>query len=140
MSSEAPGPGTGRDPDPIVWPGAPGVVETNPEARLWAMFCHLAALCGIILPFIGNIVGPIIVWAIRKDRHPFVDDQGKEAINFQITVTIAILISAVLMLALIGFILVPIIFITSLILLIIAGVQANTGVRYRYPINIRFIK
>lgn len=55
---------------------ASGIVEANPDARQWAMFAHLAALSGYVgLPF-GNIIGPLVVWLMKKDQYPFVDDQG----------------------------------------------------------------
>ena len=62
--------------------------ELSPEVRQWAMFCHFAAFLGLVLPF-GNLIGPLIVWQIKKDVHPFIDDQGKEALNFQISVALA---------------------------------------------------
>ena len=104
------------------------------------MLCHLAALAGFILPVAGNIIGPVVVWVLKKDQHPFVDDQGKESINFQITVTIAMAISFVLVLVLIGVFLMFAVGIAALIFVIIASIQANQGQRYRYPVNIRFIK
>ena len=67
----------------------------NEEARTWGMWCHLASLVGIVLSFIGippvlliNILGPLVVWLWRKNEHPFIDDQGKESINFQISLTL----------------------------------------------------
>ena len=63
---------------------------TDSEVRQWGMFAHFAAFAGFVIPF-GNIIGPLIVWQMKKDM-PFVDDQGKEALNFQITVSIAVLI------------------------------------------------
>ena len=59
------------------------------QARQWAMFCHFAAFLGLVFPF-GNLLGPLIVWQIKKDFDPFVDTQGKEALNFQITVAIEV--------------------------------------------------
>ena len=74
------------------------------DARTWAMVCHLSALSGYFIP-LGNILGPLIVWAIKKDEFAFVEAQGKEAINFQLSMTVAYLISIVLCLVFIGFIL-----------------------------------
>jgi uncharacterized Tic20 family protein len=55
----------------------------NPDkdARLWGMFCHLIAFSGYVVPF-GSVLGPLIIWLIKKDEMPFVDDQGKESLNF----------------------------------------------------------
>jgi uncharacterized Tic20 family protein len=78
--------------------------QSSKEEQNWAMFCHLAALSGFIIP-LGNILGPLILWLIKKDTMPLVDQHGKEALNFQITVLFAFIISAVLTLVLIGFLL-----------------------------------
>ena len=67
------------------------------EVRQWAMFCHLSALLGIWIPF-GTIIGPLILWQIKREMDPFIDAQGKEALNFQITVAIASAICFLLML------------------------------------------
>jgi uncharacterized protein len=123
-----------------VRPDYEAVVESNSEARMFAMLCHLAGLLGYFVPILGNILGPLIFWVLKKDRHPFVDDQGKEAINFQITVSLGLLISVPLMFLLIGFLTAFVIVVAALVLLIIAAVQANQGRRYRYPMTIRFIR
>ena len=79
-------------------------LQTPPsaEARQWAMLCHFAAFFGLVFPF-GNLLGPLVVWQIKRDLDPFVDAQGKEAVNFQISVTLAGLVCVPLMLILIGF-------------------------------------
>lgn len=111
----------------------------NKDERTWGMLCHLVALSGFIVPF-GTILGPLIIWLIKKDEMPFVDDQGKESLNFQLTMFIAFIISALLMLVFIGFILVIILAIFDLVMIIVATIKANDGVRYRYPWAIRFLK
>jgi len=116
-----------------------GVPETDPDARLWGMLAHLAGLIGFIIPF-GNLIGPLIVWQVKKDQMPFVDDQGKESLNFQITVSLAALVSMVLMLVLIGFVLLPLVGLVALVLMVIAGIKANSGERYRYPFVLRLVK
>jgi uncharacterized protein len=109
------------------------------DARNWAMICHLSALSGYLIPF-GNILGPLIVWAIKKDELSFVDVQGKEAINFQLTATIALVVAVLLCFVIIGiFILIPLA-IYILVMTIIAAIKANDGVDYRYPHSIRFLK
>ena len=107
------------------------------EACTWGMLCHLLALCGFVIPF-GNIIGPVIVWAIKKDTSEFIDDQGKESLNFQLTLTIACAVSAVLIFVAIGLLLLPVVAIYGLVMIIIASIKANEGERYRYPLNIRF--
>lgn len=103
------------------------------------MFCHLSALAGFIIPF-GNIIGPLIVWQIKKAEFPQVDDQGKEALNFQITVILAAIVSALLILVVIGAFLLMAVGIANLVFIIIATIQANKGEMYRYPFNLRLIK
>ena len=108
------------------------------DARTWAMFCHLGALAGYIIPF-GNIIAPLVIWLIKKDESPFVDDQGKESLNFQISITIYALVALVLTLIIIGFFLLLAVGIFALVMVIVAAVKANDGEKYRYPLCIRFI-
>lgn len=95
----------------------------------------LAHLLGIVLGFIG----PLIIWLIKKDTSAFVNDQAKEALNFQITILIAWVIAGVLCVVLIGFVLIPVIWLASIILSIMAGMAAKDGNYYRYPMTIRLI-
>jgi uncharacterized protein len=112
---------------------------TNKDQNMWAMLCHLSALAGFIIPF-GNIIGPLVIWLIKKDEFALVNDQGKESLNFQISMTIYYIISAILIIVLIGILLLIGLALFSLIMIIIAMVKANEGVAYRYPMCIRFIK
>lgn len=107
------------------------------DARTWAMVCHLIAFSGYIIPF-GNLLGPLVVWVIKKDEHPFIDDQGKEAVNFQLTMTIAYITSIILIFVLIGFLLLAILCIYSIVMVIIASIKSYEGESYRYPLTIRF--
>ncbi|VVO72206.1 hypothetical protein PS838_01354 [Pseudomonas fluorescens] len=109
------------------------------EVRQWAMFCHLSALLGIWIPF-GTLIGPLILWQMKREMDPFIDAQGKEALNFQITVAIATGISILLMVVVVGFFLVGLVAIGAVVLTIIAGVKANEGFPYRYPFTWRLIK
>jgi len=110
------------------------------EERMWAMFAHLAAFAGLLFPLVGHIVGPLVIWLIKRETMPLVEDQGKEALNFQITMTIAFVIAGLLCLIVIGFVLLPLIGLFDVILTIVAAVKANEGVAYRYPATIRFLK
>ncbi|MDT8302132.1 MAG: DUF4870 domain-containing protein [Sedimentisphaerales bacterium] len=119
---------------------SPGCKEANKDARMWAMICHLSGLAGIILPASGNIVAPLIVWQIKKDNNPFIDEQGKEAVNFQISMSIYLIASIILSFICIG---VPLIIATIIVFFVftlIAAVKANNGLHYRYPLTLRFIK
>jgi uncharacterized Tic20 family protein len=110
----------------------------NKDERMWGMFCHLFALGGFIVP-LGNIIGPLVAWLIKKDEYPFVDDQGKESLNFQISIIIYLIISGILSLLIIGFLLMAAVGIFSLVMVIIASIKANDGEAFRYPLCIRFI-
>ncbi len=108
------------------------------EERNWAMLAHLSGLLAFAT-LIGGILGPLVMWLIRKDDMTFAADQAKEALNFQISVFVAGLIAGVLCLVLIGFVLLALLVIVDLILVIIAAVKASEGVAYRYPFNLRLI-
>lgn len=125
---------------PEVVQESPGSKEVNKDARMWAMFCHLAALAGLVVPVVGCIIGPLIVWQIKKEEFPFVDEQGKEAVNFQISVLIYGIVAGLLCFACVGIILLPAVVIFDLVFMLIAAVKANNGEHYRYPLTIRFIK
>jgi uncharacterized Tic20 family protein len=110
------------------------------EERMWGMLAHLSAFAGLLIPFLGHVLGPLVIWLIKRETMPFVNDQGKEALNFQITATIAFAIAGVLVFVAIGFLLLPLIAIADIIMTIIAAVKANEGVVYRYPLTLRLIK
>lgn len=103
------------------------------------MWCHLSALAGLVIPF-GNVIGPIVVWQIKKNEFPPVVVHGKAALNFQLTVLIAALavaaVAFVLSFFCIGFLLfflIPLVGLAGLIFPIIAGLKANEGKDYKYP-------
>lgn len=104
-----------------------------------AMGCHLLALAGFVVP-LGNVIGPLVLWQVKKDESGFVDDQGKEAVNFNITIAIAGFVAFVLTFLFIGFILLPVIGIFWLVMTIIAAMKASEGQTYRYPFTLRLIK
>ena len=109
------------------------------DERLWGMLCHLLSFSGYLIPF-GSVVGPLVIWLIKKDEMAFVNDQGKESLNFQLTMLIAVIVSVILMLVFVGFILLGALIIYQIVVVIMASIKANEGVRYRYPYTIRFIK
>ncbi len=114
--------------------------QPSAQARQWAMFCHYSAFFWFLVPMIGNVLGPLIVWQLKKDMDPFVDEQGKEALNFQITFSILLMICGVLAWILIGFPLMALISVVALVLVVIAGIRANEGTPYRYPFCWRIVK
>lgn len=109
------------------------------QEKSWGMFCHLAALSGYIIPF-GNVIGPLIIWLIKKDESPYVDKQGKESLNFQISVTLYCIIAAILIIVVIGIFLLIAIGIGTLVLIIVGAIKANNREEFAYPLTIRFIK
>ena len=121
---------------PEVAPVPDGTVSATD--RQWGMFAHLSALVGFVIPF-GNLIGPLVIWQMKKDV-PFVADQGKEALNFQITVAIAAMICVVLFLVVIGGPLLMLVGLAALVFMVIAAIKANEGVRYRYPYIFRFVE
>lgn len=125
------------------------------DERQWAMAAHLSALVGYILTSgwagnAGGFLGPLIVWMIKKDTMPFVDQQAKEALNFSITICIAFAVLWTFGIAFgiltlgVGFIPVMLAILAvglyALIFTIIASMKAFEGVPYRYPIALRLIK
>ena len=110
------------------------------ESRMWATFCHLAALVAYLGIPLGNIIGPLVIWLIKKDELPFVDNQGKESLNFQISMTIYSIVALFLCFVIIGIPILAGLVIADLVLVIIAAVKANEGIAYEYPITIRFFK
>ena len=121
--------------NPSVPPLLPRPARKSAIGRLLA---HLSALLAFFT-VVGGIIGPLVIWLIRKEDMSFAADQAKEALNFQITVFLAGIVSAILCLILIGFVLLAILALADLILIIIAAVKASEGVAYRYPFNLRLI-
>jgi uncharacterized Tic20 family protein len=109
------------------------------NVRQWAMFVHLSALFGLLGNGIGFVLGPLVVWLIKKDDHPFIDRQGKESINFQLTMFLLLILSAILALVIIGFVLVIIVLVIMVVFPVIGAISANEGKDYKYPFSIRFI-
>ena len=116
------------------------VEKDEKQANTWGMLCHLTALSLFIgIPF-GHIIGPLVVWLIKKDECPFVDEHGKESVNFQISMTIYGIVSVILFIILIGFVLLGVLLIAELVLVIMASVKASNGEKFSYPYTIRFLK
>jgi uncharacterized Tic20 family protein len=133
-------------PSSVPPPPPPPPMGLSSDERLWAMLGHLSALTGLLTGGIGNIVGPLIVWQVKKDSLPFAAAEAKEALNFNISWllwTLALwIVTGILMLVIVGFLLIPVLALLGvawLVLTIIAGLKANEGKAYRYPLTIRFI-
>ncbi len=114
-------------------------IEIDKDTRQMAMLCHLTAFATFVIPGVGSIVGPLIVWLLKKDRSEFIDFHGKEALNFQITILILAAIAGVLCFFLIG---IPLLFAVGVywfVFTIIASIKANEGAYYKYPFVIRIL-
>jgi len=108
--------------------------------RNWALTCHLTAFGGLLgIPF-GNILGPLIVWLIKKNEMPLVDKEGKESLNFQISMTIYSLVALVLCFVFIGLLLIFPLILANIVLVVIASIKISNNESYEYPFTIRFIK
>ena len=131
-------------------PPPPPIGVPSAEEKQWAMFAHLSALLGGLLTGAiggwGCFLGPLIIWLVKKDTMPFVNDQAKEALNFNITVAAIFLVLWILTIMTLGigllltFPLMVIVGIAALVLIVMAGIKANDGVAYRYPFAFRLIK
>lgn len=113
------------------------------DQRTWAMIAHLSAFAYYVTG-IGHILGPLIVWLSKRDGNPFIDDQGKEALNFQISITIYVVAAVILCLTVVGLVIgIPILICAhafQIVCIIIAAIKANDGVAFRYPLSLRLIK
>ena len=107
------------------------------DAKNWSVASHLSAF--VMFLGVPAVIGPLTVWLLKKDSDPYVDFHGKEALNFNISFLIYGIVSAFLIIALIGLLLLPAVFVTWAILVIVASVKASAGEYYRYPFTIRFI-
>lgn len=118
----------------------PPAVEISPteSERTYAMFTHLAGFLSYVVGPLA-IAGPIVMWLIRKDESAYVNDHGREAVNFNISIWLYFAIAGVLVFACIGWALLPALVVFNVVTVIIAAVRANGGAFYRYPITIRFI-
>ena len=121
-----------NEPNPVT------DVPTQDE-RTWGMLAHLTAFSGFLIPF-GNIIAPLIVWLVKRDQSQFVGDQGKESLNFNISVLLAGAVCAVLVFVFIGILMGVALFFYWLAMTIVAGIKASEGIRYRYPFTLRLIK
>lgn len=115
------------------------IMMSEKDSRLWAMLCHVSTFLGHFIPF-ANLIAPLVIWQMKKDQSEFVDFHGKEALNFQISVLIYLIVSGILVLAVIGIALLALVGLFNLIVVIMAAIKANNGERYNYPLCIRFIK
>ncbi|MBF0479259.1 MAG: DUF4870 domain-containing protein [Candidatus Omnitrophica bacterium] len=110
------------------------------QERNWAVGIHLSqlALCAGIL--FGNLIIPLVIWLIKKNESPLIDHEGKKVLNFQISMMIYFIVTGLTCFILIGFILVPVLFILDVIFIIIGSVNTSNGIDHKYPFTIEFIR
>jgi uncharacterized Tic20 family protein len=113
--------------------------ELSETERNWAMLCHLSAFAGYFFPF-GGIIGPLICWLTRKDESQWVDQNGKQSMNFQLSILLYMVLSIPLFLILIGIPIFIFLGFLEVICIIIASVKASKGEEFKYPVTIPFIQ
>jgi uncharacterized protein len=118
---------------------ATGAGAVDQEVRNTAVAAHLSTFAGLVVPF-GSVIGPLAVWLTRRDRDPFIDDTGREALNFGISIAIygSVLLVGALMLVGIPLLMVGVI--AWVVLASLAAVKASQGQSYRYPLTIRLVR
>lgn len=107
-------------------------IRPDQKSRTWAMAAHLLGLTGFI--------GPVVIWLIGRETDEFVDDQGKEAVNFQLVVLVAAALALPLVCLLVGFVVEAALALANIVLSITAAIRAYDGERYRYPLPFRFLR
>ena len=120
-------------------PAASGPAPTENE-RTWGMLAHLSALAGLVVPLIGIVLGPLVVWLAKRDESVFVAAHAKEALNFNISVLLGAIVCMLLMLVFIGVLLGTALFIAWLVMTLVAAIKASEGHPYQYPFSLRLVK
>jgi len=113
--------------------------EPTQDDKTLAMVTHLGTLAGGVVPF-GNIILPLVIWNTQKEKSAYVAAHAKEALNFQITMTLAFIVAAIMIFIVVGIFLLIGLGIFSLVVTIIAAVKASQGEYYKYPFNYQFVK
>lgn len=125
------------------YPSPPPLTTSAPavtSVRTWNTLCHASALLGVLIHFPGQVLGPLIVWLVKRGDSPEIDAHGKEALNFQISMLIYNAVAAIFCLVLIGFFFLAVLWVLNAVFVIIASIQASDGKFYRYPMTIRFLQ
>jgi uncharacterized Tic20 family protein len=118
----------------------PTLPATSSDIRTWCVLCHASALLGLFFHFPGHLIGPLVVWLVKRGDSPEIDAHGKESLNFQISMLIYDAIAAILCIVLIGIPILIVLWILNTVFVIVASIQVSEGKFYRYPMTIRFIK
>jgi uncharacterized protein len=122
-------------PPPIPASASP----TSSEVRNWCVLCHASALLGLFFHFLGHLLGPLLVWLIKRADSPEIDAAGKESLNFQISMLIYDIVAGILCIVLIGIPILIALWVLNTVFVIIASVKTSQGEVYRYPLTIRLL-
>jgi uncharacterized Tic20 family protein len=117
----------------------PAVPSASSQTRTWNVLCHASALLGLFMHFLGHLLGPLIVWLVKRGDSAEIDAHGKESLNFQLSMLIYDIVAGILCIVVIGFPLLIALWIANTVLVIIASIKASEGQFYRYPFTIRFL-
>ncbi len=128
---------TEAGPRPPAAPSTPSPDVPN-TVRNWAMAAHISAFAVLVVGI--PVVGPLVVWLLKREEHPFVDEQGKEAVNFNLSMLLYGIVAGILVLVGIGLVLLPVVLVAWFVLTVIAAVKAANGEHHRYPVTIRFVR
>ena len=128
-------------PPPVPAPSnqPPAVPPSPTNDNSLAVVMQLLGFAGFVFPF-GNIIGPLILWLIKRPESPLLDRTGKEVLNFQISYTIYAAVAGILCFVLIGFLILPVVFILWVVLMVVAAVRTGNGEEYKYPMTIRLLQ
>ena len=126
-------------PPPVPANQPPAVPPSPTNDNSLAVLMHLLGFAGFVFPF-GNIIAPLILWLIKRAESPLLDRTGKEVLNFQISYVIYAAVAGLLCFVLIGFLILPAIFILWVVFMVVAAVKTGNGEEYRYPMTIRLLQ
>src|SRR5438067_12696096 len=113
--------------------------SVSSQTRTWCVLCHASALLGLFFHFLGHLLGPLIVWLVKRGDSPEFDAHRKESLNLQTSMLIYDAIAAILCFVLIGIPILIALWVLNTVFVIIASVKASEGTLHRYPFTIRLI-
>lgn len=115
-----------------------GSGDVSSDEQTWGVLVHASAFVGLLVPF-GNIVAPLVVWLIKRDESAFVDENGQQSVNFQLTWTGIFVVASLTLFLGIGLLLVPLVALVWLVLVVLGTVKASKGEVYDYPLTIDLV-
>lgn len=109
------------------------------DTRMWAMFLHLSFFAGYAVPIFG-LLAPVVIWQVKKDELPLIDRHGKNMVNWLISLVIYTIVGVLLCFIVIGVPFLILLGVLSVVFPIVAGIKANNGKVWKYPMSIQFLK